>query len=343
MKKQRSISLFVFGLALTLVMYNCKKSDPLEPDQTIVDKLNDIKVAQVTIAPPAAVTTTPSSITASAKATETATGIASISATGVVPASVTTSATQVSAALSPTEVATMAAVTPATFAAVAAGGALPADLKSVLDKASADPALKAFLPSFTLPTVNGKAVPGRQGASVPQTIAQSEGLEVSDECIAKAEAAFATAKVNLDASKATQIAAVEKAYQDAIAPISAAQATCTGGIPAKYAALDAAAKTTYDATNAALDANQALLGSNYALLKALNSISYLGYLSSSNTLQAADVAACTAAGAASTTAAQAARTANTAAVEAAYQTALAAANTVKTDLIKSCHNQGGGN
>lgn len=341
--KKSTFSLFVFGLALTLLMYNCKKSDPLEPDADLVEDLNKIEVAPVTIVAPTPVTSTPSSVTASAKTAEVANAIGSIATSGVVPASVKTSAAEVSGALSPTEVSAMATVTPATLAAVAGGGALPTDLKAVLDKAAANTALKAYLPSFTLPAVNGQAVNGRSGASVPETIAQTDGLDglaVSDECIAKAEEALKTVIAKLDATKAGEMAKVEQAYQTVIAALAGNEATCTAGIPAKYTALRTAAQAIFDKTNTDLDAAQAVLGADYALLKALNSISYLGYLSTLNTLQSADVKACSSLTTAATAAAQAARTTNTAAVNAAYSKALGEANAAKAELLQSCHNQG---
>lgn len=341
--KKRSISLMVLALAMTLVMYNCKKSDPLEPDQDLVKKINEIKVAPVTLVTPAAVTTTPATITASAKATEVSSALAGIASSGSVPASVTAATNDVKAGISTTEITTLSTISPATISAVSGGGALPADLKSIMDKAAANPALKAYLPTVTLPTVNGVAVSGgRKGSPIIETIAQSEGLEVSDECIAKAEEAYNTVKATLDATRASELQKVEAAYNTAIAPVAGELTSCTGGIPAKYAPLRTAAQTAYDKANADIEAGKAALQALgiYEVVKALNSIALLGNLSSINTLQAADLAACTAKSTASTTAAQAARTANTAAVEAAYQTALSAALKAKGELAQSCHNQG---
>ncbi len=339
--KKRSISLIVLALAMSLVMYNCKKGDPLEPDAGLIEEINKITVDTITLVKPAAVTTTPATVTASAKAAEVSSGLANIASSGTVPATVSTAANDVKAAISPAEVSTLAAVSPATIAAVSAGGALPADLKSIMDKAAANPALKAYLPTFTLPTVNGVAVPGRQGASIPETIAQSEGLQVSDECLQKAEEAFNLVKAKLDATRASELAKVEAAYQAAVTPLAAEQAACTAGVPAKYAPLRTAAQAAYDKANSDLDAAQSILGPElYALLKALNSIAFLGNLSTINTLQAAELNACSAKTAAATTAAQAARAANTAAAEAAYQSALSEALEAKNELAESCHNQG---
>lgn len=333
----------VYVLALTLVMYNCKKDEPFptEPDSELVDEINAITVTPITLTQPAAVTTTPSTITASAKATEVAGAMGSLSS-GTVPASVNTAAGEVTAALTPAEVTTLSTVTPATIAAVAAGGALPAELQTVMTKVAADPALAQYLPQFTLPTVNGAPVGGRSGAV--EGIEEVEGVLVEDACVQAAAAVYEAVKVKLDAAKAAEDAKVAAAYSAAIAPLAAEQTSCASGIPAKYAALRAAGQAQAAQAMADIDAAQAVIpAALYPVLKALVNIQLLGYLTSLNTLQAADVAACAATLTAKTAAAAAARDADLAASTAAYQTALAAAQAKRIELGESCHNQGGGN
>ncbi|GAB2795852.1 hypothetical protein GCM10027275_46430 [Rhabdobacter roseus] len=343
--KKRTISLLGYILALTLVMYNCKKKEepfPIAPPQELINEMNAISLATVTPTQPAAVTTTPATFTASAKTTELAGALGGIAASGTVPASVQASAGEVTAALSTAEVNSLAAVTPATISAVAAGGAVPAELKAVLDKAAANPALQAYMPAFTLPTVNGTAVNGgRDGVS--EGVEKTEGLEVEDACIDAANAAFNSKKTQLDTQRDQQRATVNTAYTNATQPLAAEQTACTAGVPATYNAYRQSGQAQATQALADIEAAQTTLGPLYPVLKALVNLQLLGYLQSVNTLQSAAVNACTATTTAKTAAAQAARDADLATITANYNTALAAAEAKRTELVASCHNQGGGN
>lgn len=350
--RKLSITMMLCLLVLSLVMYNCSKKDeplPDKPDQGKVDDLNKIEIAPVTITPPAAVATTEAAVETSAKATEVNDALAGIAASGTVPASVTEANAAVSAALTPAEIATLAAVTPATIDAVKAGGAIPADVKAALDKAAANPAVQAYLPKFTYPTVGGQTITGRvaAGATISNAdVTTADAIEAiqeaSDACIAAANDVFNTKKTALDATKATNDAAVTAAYNTAVQAVPAVGA-CTEPLTAKYAALRSATDTQVNQANAAADAAQTVLGDSYPLVKALIMIQALNAYSGLNSLQAAETAACTAANTQRLAAATAARDANLAASQAAYATAIEAANVAKTALIQSCHNQGGGN
>jgi hypothetical protein len=351
--RKLSITMMLCLLVLSLVMYNCKKDDPLptEPDQGKVDDLNKIEIAPVTITPPAAVATTEASVEVSAKATEVNGALGGIAASGTVPASVSEAAAAVSAAVPAADLATLSAVTPAQIAAVKAGGAIPAEVKAALDKAAANPAVQAYLPKFTLPTVGGVTVTGRVAApagvaATTANAAVSDAIEAiqeaSDACIAAADGVYNTKKAALDATKATNDAAVTTAYNTAVTAIPAVGA-CTDPLTAKYAALRAAVDAQVNQALADVDAAQAVLGDLYPLLKTLINIQALNAYAGLNTVQAAEVAACTVASTQRLAAATAARDANLAASQAAYATAIAAANVARTALIQSCHNQGGGN
>ncbi len=340
---KRTMSPWVYGLALTLVMYNCKKKDepfPTEPDTELVKEINAIVAAPVTLVAPAAVTTTPGAVAATAKATAVAGDLSSLSS-GTVPASVQTASTDIKAALSASELNTLSGITPATMNAVAAGGALPTDLKAIMDKAMANPALQAYLPKLTLPSVNGKTVSGRTGAT--EAVEKTGGVQVEDACVLAAQAAFDGVKAKLDATKATEDAKVAAAYSAAIAPLAAAQTSCTSGIPATFNTLRTAAQAQASKALADLEAAKSKIPADlYATLEAFINIQTLSYLSSINTLQAAELKTCSENTTAKTAAAAAARDANAAAVNASYQTAIAEATVKKGELAQSCHNQGGG-
>lgn len=337
------MSPWVYGLALTLVMYNCKKKEdpfPTEPNSELVKEINAIVMAPVTLVAPAAVTTTAGSVAVPAQATAVAGDLSKLSS-GTVPATVQTASTNIQAALSASELTVLAGLTPATVNAVAAGGVLPANMKAILDKALANPALAAYLAKITLPTVNGRTVSGRSGAS--ESIEKTEGVQVEDACVLASQATFDAVKVKLDATKATEDARVAADYSAAIAPLAAAQTSCTSGIPATFNTQRSTAQAQATAALADIEAAKSVIpAALYPVLKAYVNIQLLSILSSLNTLQAAELKACSDTTAAKTAAAAAARDANTATATAVYQTAIAAATAKKTELTQSCHNQGGG-
>lgn len=331
-------------MLLSAVMFNCKDDDdkfPSEPDTEKTEELKNLDVVEPTYDQPAAVEVKESSVEVSAKSAEVTSGLSQL-ASGTVTPAVSASADEVSAALSASEIATLNSVSAETIANVSEGGALPAGLKAILDKVANDPALKAYLPTFTLPSVGGVQISGARTGS-GKSVEAVEGITVDDNCIAKAEAAFATSKAKLDATKAGFITKINQAYTDAVAPLAVQETQCVAAVGPKYDALRTAAMQIAATANSVLDAAQGLLGARYALLKALVNIQLLGYLSTINNLQIADTAACAAKTTAYTNAAAAAKASNTAKVEAAYATALASATEIKEALILSCHNQGSGN
>ncbi len=158
------------------------------------------------------------------------------------------------------------------------------------------------------------------------------------------QAAFEVVKTKLDATRAAELAKIAAAFSGAIAPLAAEEASCVAGVPAKYAAFRTAGQAQATQALADLDAAKDVIpASLYPVLKAFINIQLLGYLSSINTLQAADVKACNEITKAKTAAITAARNADTAKANANYTEALALAQTKKGELAQTCHNQGGGN
>ncbi|TKT87644.1 hypothetical protein [Dyadobacter frigoris] len=350
--KKRTIKLAVLGLMMTAVLFNCKKdnTDPTTPDQGITDALKAVTMATVTPAAPVAVVSTPSSFATSAQANAVNGALGDIASTGVVPASVTAAATAVSGAVSASDVAALNSVSASTIASVSNGGAVPADIKAILDKARANPALAAYLPVFTFPSVGGVTLNGTRiaGTTTIDKIAGVDAVEkvekvlVNDACVATATATFDGVKTTLDASKATQTATVLAAYNTALAAVPSS-ATCTSSVTEKYVATRATVNAQGTKALADIENAKAALGSSYDLVKALTNIALLDALSSINALELADKQACTSVSAAATANALAAKNANQALVDAAYATALASATKLKNDAIASCHNEGGSN
>eukprot|EP01034_Spumella_vulgaris_P046635 gene46635-58149_t len=239
---------------MTAVLFNCKKddTDPTAPDTKITDQLKAITMPTVALDAPAPVVVTPASVTASAQATEVNGALGGIAASGTVPASVAAASSAVSSALSASDVAALNSVSSATLSSIAAGGAVPADLKAALDKAKANPALAAYFPKFTFPTVGGVALSGtRIGAT--DAVDKVEKIAVDDACTKAAADIYNPVKAALDASKASQTTAVNNAYATAIAPIAAAQTACeSSASTAVYDGFRSTANTQAEASLTAL-------------------------------------------------------------------------------------------
>jgi len=340
--KKSKISVLVCGLAMMLVMYNCKKEDtfPTEPDKDLVNKIKDIKVSTITADAPAAVTTTAATAEASAKATAVNGAMANIASSGTVPASVSTAATEVKAALPAADVATLAAVTTSDIAKISAGGAVPAELKAIMDKVAANPALQAYLPKFNFPTVAGKTISGRVGAV--EQIEQVEKVLVDDACTLSAENTYKAAKATLDQGKADNDKIANDAYAAAIAPLAKEETDCKASVPGTFATYRAGIQAQINKGASDLEAAKAVLGDLYPVLDALLSVQAIGAFAGLNQLEAASLKACTETKDTKTTNAKTAQTANLAKSTTTYNTAIAAANTAFVELSKSCHNQGGG-
>lgn len=356
--KKRTIKLAFLSLMMTAVLFNCKDdkktTDPETPDTAVLEDLDKVTMADVAVAEPAAVESTDGSVEVSAAAAAVSNDLAGLSS-GTVSDGLKDAGTAVSGALSTDETSVLTSLSSTTISDVAAGGAVPANLQAVLDKAMANPALSAYLPKITFPTVAGVTLRGKRIAvsnsvtasakvGVTTGTEQVEKVDVSDACVAAGQAAFDTKKAQLDASKASQDAAVAAKYVTWTATVASNLTSCNTAATDKVTPLRAQAQAAYAAADANIESGKAALGDQlYTLLKALNSLALIGNLSSLNTLLAAETQACTAKQTAATTNANAARDKALADINTAYTTALASATTLKNNAIQSCHNQGSGN
>ncbi|GLU52707.1 hypothetical protein Dfri01_21680 [Dyadobacter frigoris] len=341
--KKRTIKLAVLSLMMTAVLFNCKKddSDPTAPDTEITDKLKAITMPVITPEAPAAPVVTPASVSASAQATEVNGALGSIASSGTVPASVATAATAVSSALSASDVAAINSVSATTLASISDGGAVPADIKAVLDKVKANPTLAAYLPKFTFPTVAGVTVTARIAGTEAVEKVEKVGAAI-DECQAAAAAVFNPVKAALDASKTTQTNAVNAAYTAAVALIAPAQTACesSSSSAALYDGFRSTANTQAQSALTALAGAKAVLGAQYDLIVALTNVSLVDALDTINQLEKAGTKSCAAIAAAATANAATVKASNQAKVDAAYNTALSEANALNVQALATCHNQG---
>ncbi|GAB3769348.1 hypothetical protein GCM10028818_05280 [Spirosoma horti] len=344
-----NIKLLFYGFCLATVLYNCKTKDvdSLTPFTYTFKGFTDVKLPDVKPTAPAAVSVTSASVTSSTAAAAVSSGLSSMSATGVVPASVQQAASDVGKAITPAAASQLSAsFTPDVIKTMSTTGEIPANLKSQLTALSNNSALKAYLPTFTLPTVNGKAVGGRVGATsgsnIVATVATANAALDDDACKAAANAAYNTALAGLQAIQASQTAAINANFTQIQTGISAESAPCKAGLTAKYTPLRAAAQQAFDAGMASLDANKALLGGAYDLLRLL----YLAALADANDvftkLQAAETTACDAVGAAKLVNAQAARDKDLSTINSNFNAAAGSLKATLTKATASCHNQGNG-
>ena len=342
MKNQKTKLL---ALMLVLLMYNCKDKDeafPEKPSTTITDAMAKVNVAPITVDAPAIVAVTEASIVPSATYNELLTSVHEIATGGAVKSSVTAADAAMTSGLSAAEISTLDAVSPEVITAAFQTGVVPADLKAILTKAKANTEIAAYMAKFVFPTVSGVEVKGlRIGSTVGAD--KAARVAVSDACIVASEAAFQTVKLRLDASKTTETAKVNAAYDTWIAVIAPAQAACSSTVTPTYSAYRTAAQTQALAFLADVELSKTALANLYPQIKALVNLSLLDYLSSVFALEAAAKNKCLVYSAAVTTAAKNAQTANLAKVDVNYKAALAEATKLKQDAIESCHNQGGGN
>lgn len=342
------IRLLVYGFCLAAGLYNCKTKDvaSLTPFTYTFKGLDDIKLPTQPITAPASVTVTPATITVPALTTAVSSGLASIGTSGPVPAAVQQAAAATGTAVSDAKAAEMvAAFTPAVITTLTTTGQLPASLKADVAAIAANPAMQAYMPKFTLPTVNGKAVSGRVGAltgTAASTPIVSNAVQ-DDACRDAATAAFNAAKAGLDASLQTQTAAITAAYTATAAAAAAEVATCQTGVVNTFTPMLTGAQATLNANIASLNAARSILGeANYNLLSVLNFVAYAQVIAAIATTQGASSTACTLTRDAKVAAAAVARDANLAGLTASYAATLATATTLRDQAIAGCHNQGNG-
>ncbi|GAB3555210.1 hypothetical protein [Spirosoma fluminis] len=345
-----NFKLLASGLMLGATLYNCKTKDveSLTPFTYTFKGLDDVKLPEVKATAPAAVSVTAASVTSSTAAAAVTSGLANLTATGQVPAAVQQAAADVSKAVSPEKAAQLAAsFTPAVLNTLSTTGALPANLQAEVKAITSNPALKAYLPTFTLPTVNGKPIGGRLPAKPANTVVPVTPVAYSttddDACKAAANAAANTATQNLEATRTSQAAAINSAYTQNTAGVAAEAAPCKAGLPAKYDPMRASAQQTLNDALANLEAGRSILGEDsYSLLKAFQLAAYSDAAGMYNTLQAAETAACDATGAAKLANAQAARDADLGSITSNFNAAVARLTAARNSAVASCHNQGGG-
>ncbi|WP_375444592.1 hypothetical protein [uncultured Fibrella sp.] len=344
-----SIRFLAYGLCLAATLYNCKTKDvdSLTPF-TYTFKGFDATLPTVTPTQPAAVSVTASSLTSSTATAAVSSGLTNLTATGQVPAVVQAAGAAVSSAVSTSKAAELAAsFSPAVLANLTTSGTLPANLQAEAAALAANPALKAYLPTFSLPTVNGKPVGGRTSTGATtgliEKIAATYLRADDDACKAAAAKAFADAVVVLDAGKTSQEATVNQAFATAQTSILGEVATCKSTVTTSYGSVRTNITQQFNQSIASLDAGKAVLGETlYNLLRVLYAVSYSQTLQTIATLQSADNNTCDAISTAKLAAATQAKTTDLNKITANYNATLATLTKARDQAVASCHNQGNG-
>lgn len=342
------ISWLAYGLLFATTLYNCKTKDvsSITPFSYTFPGLDNLKLPDLVQTTPAAVSVTAGSVTSSTLASAVSSAMASITATGTVPDIVQQAGASVAKAVPNDKAASLVGnlspdlVNPATISA---------DMKKQLESVASMPALKAYMPTYTPPMVNGKAIGGRaishsstaiDPIAVANTVMQATD---SDACKQSATTAYNTVVTSLDATRAAQTAMVNTTYTQRETAANGAVAGCQAGVPAKYTTLRATLKDQLNSSIATLNSVRSMIGDN--LYNQLALMAYVGYVQSVDnvdTLQAADIQVCSATRDATIAAAKDARDTDLAQINSSYISVLLAATKARDQAIASCHNQGNG-
>lgn len=338
--KKRMFSFMVYALALTLVMYNCSKGDPLGPNAEIMDGLKKVEMTPVTLEKAEAPKTTPGSITASAKYEEVEKGISGIQANGQLSASLLSAIGDFSSVLTASEISTLAELSPATVDAIAAGGPVPASIKSILDKISGNARTQVYLATVIEPSVQGEPTRDRTKDIKVPTIAKVTAGSPLTQCYNNVETQYATTIAGIEANRTAQLAQAQVDYQQVLTNLATTETNCKNSATALYQPLKDAANVSNAAAAAALEAAKPnLTATNYLVLKAVVKLGKVFFVQQVNTLENTAKIACTNAKNLAVINANTANQNNLIAINAAYATAINQANAARAAALALCQEQ----
>jgi hypothetical protein len=298
---------------------------------------------ELTQTTPAAVTATAGTVTSSTLAAAVGSALSGMSASGPVPAAVQQAGATMGQVVSASKAATMMS----SFTSdMVNSGTLSADMKKEVAAMASNASLKAYMPSYSLPTVNGKPVGARIGTAGINPVAVANSVQQNgplDACQQAATTAYNTAVQRLDAAKAAQTSAINTTYTQLESVANGEVAGCQAGAPTKNEGLRTTLRAQMTGSMTVLNSLRSTLGD--ALYNQLALMSYIGYfqaLDNVSTLQAADLTVCSAVKDAKISAAKTARDTDLNTVTANYNAQVTAAAAARTKAVASCHNQGNG-
>lgn len=337
----------LYSFLMVSVLYNCKTKEveSLTPLTYTFKGFDAVKLPALKQTTPASVSVKASTFTPSTETVALTSALKGITASGQVPDLAKQAGEDMGKALSADKAAQLAArLTPDVLKAFTTTGTLPADLKADLKALASNAAIKAYLPAYTLPEVNGKAIGGRSaagGITAPRVVAFATSDE--DECTAAANTAYKDAVKRLDDEKKAQTDAVTNLFTTTQAAIQTDATACKAAATSTYAGYRLAAQTDFTEVLALLEAAKPVLGVPlYNLLVVLYTIIYDQAITFLGILENAEKAACDTIAATKLINAEAARDADLSTINTNYNAALAQATAVLNQAIASCHNQGQG-
>lgn len=337
----------LYSFLMVSILYNCKTKDveSLTPLTYSFKGFDVLKLPTLKQTTPASVSVKASTFTPSTETAALTEALKGIAASGQVPNSAKQAGEDMGKVLSADKAAQLAArLTPDVLKAFTTNGTLPADLKADLTALAGNPAIKAYLPAYTLPEVNGKAIGGRspaRGITAPLVVAFATADD--DACTIAANTAYNTAVKRLDDEKKAQTDAVMTLFTTTQTAIQADATACKTAATSTYAGYRLAAQTNFTEVMALLDAAKTVLGVPlYNLLVALYTIIHNQTITFLGILENAEKAACDTVAATKLTNAEVARDADLSTININYNAALAEAKIVLNQALATCHNQGQG-
>ena len=347
MKAKNPFKFPILSLVLLLAMglYNCKPV-PSEPEvPKFDDKYTDVKLPEVKPTTPVEVISTPATVTSSAV-------IATVSAdlaAGKVTAAVTAAVADVQKVISPEEVNKLSdALTDELLTSLDNGGTLPADLQTSMLALATNPALAAYMPKYTLPTVDGVVINGFVKETPDKN---NEGVigypdfsvaAIQSPCTDSARASFNRAKATLDAAKTAQDNEVTTAYNTAVDAINLSADAKKGSLTSKYFTIRNDLEIAYSNSMRGINNNKTLLGDSYKVLRLLYVSARQESLAIFFLLEKAEIAAVDAETAKKIANAANARNTDLATINGNYNTGIAAMTTTLNATFGTCHDQGQG-
>jgi len=344
----RKAKLLMYGLALALSLYNCqtKEVESLTPFSYTFKEFSEVKLKDITPETPVAVVTKEATITASAEAADVNNGLNSIATVGMT-ASVKAAADNVKKVVSAEKTeALLANFTPDVIQNLLTTGTIAPALQTEMSAIANNPAMKAYLPKYTMPEVSGQPVSFRQSAPADQPIVVARVTAsgpVFDACVAAAQTQYTKSLQTLDAAKAAQINTINTLYNQTLAVINSNEPDCSKGARKKYADLRNSLSKSFKNSMDAIDANKKELGTaNYNAIRLFYLSTYVETLSIYLRLELVELSSCRLSKNAKIAATEAARAKSLAVINENYNDALATLNKTLAKAIASCHNQGGG-
>ncbi|SOD98343.1 hypothetical protein [Spirosoma fluviale] len=349
-KTYRYSKLFMAGLLLASVMYNCKTKDveSLTPFTYTFTKFNDVKLPTISPTTPAVVTVVDASVTNTSAYGILTPDVLQVPVTGVVLPVIKQAAVDVNKAISTTAAAALSdKFTPEVIDAMVTTGFIPANLAAELTLLSNSPSLLAYMPILKLPTIDGKEVGGRVGAvtgtNIAETVSVAKATLDDDACKDAAQKAYDLALPNLTSARDIQLKAVNDLYILAQTTQNSSVKDCRTGASAKFAALNNTARGSLSGVEKALKDGRAILGEEtYTFLRLLYLTQFKNFQDDLKAAEKAQTESCDLSADARLAAAKVALEKDLEKVNDNFKAAKKELDGVLSAAVTACHNQGNG-